>query len=126
MNINRAVGSFLVAALMPGMIAILTTPVESSNFLTAVVVFGVWYVVSLPLIFIIGFVTLFFSLKIRYGPFFLPPLAGCLSGIVFAKLMYVRGTPVHDMWLLVLDGLLTAIVAALIYFKPWLKLRHRY
>lgn len=85
MNISRAVSALLVAALMPGVVAILITSVGASSFLTAAVVFGILYIFSLPFILIIGFFTLFFLLKIKYGPLFMPPLIGCLSGMLIAN-----------------------------------------
>ena len=123
MNVKRAIISFLVGALAPGIIAVVVTPTGASSISAGIVVFGVWYLLSLPIVFGVGFMTLFLALKIRHGPIFLPPLVGCSAGLLIAKAMYTQGTAMQDMWLLVLDGFATAILAALIYFKPWLKSR---
>jgi hypothetical protein len=45
--------------------------------------------------------------------------------MAIAKVMYTRGTPWPDMWLLVLDGVLVAIVAVFIYVKPWAGLKSK-
>lgn len=125
MNMGRAFLSLLIAAIAPGLVAVSITSVQSLSFLQMIVIFGVWYFFSLPLILIFGLLTLYFSLKIKYGVIFLPPLVGCLAGAAIAKVMYTRGTPLHDMWLLVLDGLLVALMAVLIYFRPWAELRFK-
>lgn len=125
MDVKKAIISFMIAALAPGVVAIATTPVGASSMSTGIVIFGVWYLFSLPVIFAVGFATLFIALKLKYGPIFLPPLVGGLSGLLIAKMMYTKGAEMQDMWLLVLDGFLTAVVAALIYFRPWLKLRQQ-
>lgn len=119
MDVKKAVISFLIAALAPGVVAIVTTPAGASSISTGIVVFGIWYLFSLPVIFAVGFATLFIALKLKYGPVFLPPLVGGLSGLLIAKITYTQGTEIQDMWLLVLDGFLTAVVAALVYFRPW-------
>ncbi|MDV0438835.1 hypothetical protein O2N62_11080 [Xanthomonas sacchari] len=121
MDVRRATLSLLVAALMPGGVALAVTPSQSESFLHAVVIFGAWYFLSLPIVLILGLLTLHFSMKMKYGAVILPPLIGCLSGAAIAKMMYASGTPLHDMWLLVLDGLLVAVMAAFIYFRPWVK-----
>lgn len=125
MNIGRAFFSLLVAAIAPGLIAVALTPIQSLSLLQAAIILSAWYFFSLPLVLILGISTLYFSLKIKYGAILLPPLVGCLSGMAIAKIMYARGTPWHDMWMLVLDGLLVAIVAVFIYFKPWAGLRSK-
>ncbi|WOS42038.1 hypothetical protein [Xanthomonas rydalmerensis] len=122
MHVGRATLSLLIAALMPGGVALAVTPGQSESFLHAVVIFGIWYFLSLPVVLVLGLLTLHFAMKMKYGPVLLPPLIGCLSGGAIAKMMYASGTPLHDMWLLVLDGLLVAVVAAFIYFRPWARM----
>jgi hypothetical protein len=120
MNIRRAILAFLVAALVPGVIAIIVGNI-SSDWLSNLFLYAIFYLICLVIVFCIGFPTLFFALRVRLGPVFLPPLVGGLSGFLIAKGMYHAATNVRDQWLLVIVGVVTAVVAGLIYFYPWSK-----
>jgi hypothetical protein len=120
MNIKRAILAFSVAALAPGIIAIIMQN-TSSDWLANLLLFAVFYLIYLVIIFCIGFPTLFFALKLRFGSVLLPPLVGGLSGLLIAKSMYNPETSMHSQWLLVINGVVTAVIAALVYFQPWFK-----
>lgn len=120
MNIKRAILAFSVAALAPGAVAIVTQN-NSSDWLANILLFSIFYLIYLAIIFLIGFPTLFFALRVRFGPVLLPPLVGGLSGLLIAKILYNSETSVHSQWLLILNGVIAAVVAALIYFRPWSK-----
>jgi hypothetical protein len=120
MDIKRAILSFSVAALAPGVIAIITQN-TSSDWLANLLLFAIFYLIYLVIILCIGFPTLFLALRVRLGPVFFPPLVGGLSGLLIAKSMYNSETSMHSQWLLVINGVVTAVIAALIYFRPWSK-----
>jgi hypothetical protein len=81
--------------------------------------FAIFFGFSVPLVFCVGFPSLWMSLRLQYGPLFVPPIAGSMSGLLIAKLMYVQGTIGPELIQFTLMGLTTAVVAALMYFRPW-------
>lgn len=121
MNVKRAIVSFSIAALVPGVISIAMLKEGSPDVLSIIGLFLIFYLICLPLVFGVGFIALFFALKIKYGPIIVPPLAGCIVGVLFAAFMYAPGTEMQDKLYFVVDGFITAIVAAFIYFRPWFK-----
>ena len=116
MNVNRATISFLIAALVPGTLAIFADPADSPGLISDMFGFTLWYVFSVPVVFCLGFATLFVSLKIKYGPIFVPPLVGSASGMLIAKASYMQGMNTEGFWLFTISGLATAVLATLIYF----------
>lgn len=120
MNIRRAILAFSVAAFAPGIIAIIMGN-TSSDWLANLFLFAIFYLIYLTIIFCVGIPTLFFALRVRFGPVLLPPLVGGLSGLLIAKIMYNPGTSIHSQSSLIIDGVVTAVTAALIYFRPWSK-----
>jgi len=123
MNLLRAVPAFLIAGLVPLVYSVVVSPGSSWDLTTLLVLGGIAYLYSLFPIFVVGFVALFLSLKIKYGPFFIPVLVGGASGLLIGKLSYNAGTPLSFMTPLILKGALTALVASLIYFIPEIRQR---
>jgi hypothetical protein len=117
-NVKRAVVAFIPSAFVPGVIATLVGLWDLSSPAIGMRVFwfAVWYVFSAPLVIAVGFPTLFFALKLRYGRIFLPPLVGAASGALVAKLMYSQGMNMQGSMLFTISGLATALVATIIYF----------
>ena len=119
MNIARAITAFLIAGLVPVVVGLLSSPAPDGSSLTLYVVLsGVVYLYSLPVIFVMGFAAVFFSTRIKYGPFFVPLLIGFGGSVLIGKLSYNAGTKLSDMKMLLVEGTLTALVAASIYFFP--------
>ncbi|MGH8032421.1 MAG: hypothetical protein ACREO8_08680 [Luteimonas sp.] len=120
MNVKRAVIAFLISALVPGVIATLVALWDSPSLEVGMRAFWfvVWYAFSAPLVLVVGFPTLLLALKLRYGPIFLPPIVGGVAGVLVAKVMYSQGMNMQGLLLFTACGLATALVAALIYFKP--------
>ncbi|MUV13834.1 hypothetical protein [Noviluteimonas gilva] len=123
MNVVRAVPAFLIAGLVPLGYSVVASSDSSLDLATFLVLGGIAYLYSLFFVFVIGFVALFLSLKIKYGPFFIPVLVGGASGLLIGKLSYNAGTPSSFMMPLVIKGALTALVASLVYFLPEIRQR---
>ena len=114
-NVMKASISFLVAALVPGIVAFLMSSQPLPNFSSIVFGLSIFYFFSLPLVFLVGFLSLYISLKFKYGLILVPPLIGVVSGILVAKSIYSQGMNIEGLTQFTISGLATAIVAAVIY-----------
>jgi hypothetical protein len=116
-NVDKAVISFLIAALVPGTIAILILGASeiSSDPVFGIIGFCIWYLFSAPVVLCIGFITLFISLKIKYGLIIVPPLVGTASGMLIARTIYTQGMNMEGLMQFTISGLATALVASTIY-----------
>ncbi len=114
-NVMKASISFLVAALVPGIVAFLMSSQPLPNFSSIIFGLSIFYFFSLPLVFLVGFLSLYISLKFKYGLILVPPLIGVVSGILVAKSIYSQGMNIEGLTQFIFSGLATAIVAAVIY-----------
>jgi Na+-transporting methylmalonyl-CoA/oxaloacetate decarboxylase beta subunit len=121
MNIKRAFIAFFIAAFVPGLTAILLAPLTSApqTLIEDIFTLVIWYLFSVPIVFSVGFATLYLALKIKYGPVLLPPVVGCFGGILIANIFYSQSMNMQGLLLFTVCGTSTAVVAAIIYFRPW-------
>lgn len=122
MNINfgikRAVVAFSVAAFTPLVISAVIGNISSdwkSNLILCLIFYFVYFLIVMA----IGFPTLLVSKKTKTGSILIPPLVGAAFGFVVSRISYSHATTASDQFLPVMIGSLTAVVAALAYFRPW-------
>ena len=119
MNIKRAIISLLFASLVPGLVSIINSLWTSSPpaFVELVVWLGIWYIFSLPLVLGVGFLSILLVRKLGRGEILLPPLIGGVAGLLISMAMYKQGGGGEGVILFVASGLLTGVVAALLYYQ---------
>lgn len=120
MNIKRAAISLLMASFVPGFVSMLAALLSSrsDSFLDTLVGLLFWFVFSAPIVFVVGFATLYFSLKLRGGPIFIPPVVGGIVGVIVAETIYAQGMNSQGLLLFTSCGVATSMAAMLIYFWP--------
>ncbi|HEY0334075.1 MAG TPA: hypothetical protein VGC74_10245 [Stenotrophomonas sp.] len=124
MNIAKGAIAFMFAAFVPALIFLTTAIVGPSPAGVADLAFGfvVWYLVTIPIVFVIGFMTLPLASKTKLASILLPPVVGGASGLIIANVLYAQGANAQGLFLFFLCGVATAVVASLIYFSTTRKL----
>ena len=120
-DIRRALFSFSVSALAPGLISIFMSRGDESDPLAAIFLFVIFYLTCLLIVLPIGFMSLFIAVRVKWGAIIVPLLAGVFVGLFFMEVTYTKGTEISDKIHLLVYGVVTAATAALIYFQPWRK-----
>ena len=115
LNVKKASISFLVAALVPGIVAFLMSSQPLPNFTSIIFGISIFYFFSLPAVFLVGFLSLSIALKFKYGLILVPPAIGIVSGLLVAKSIYTQGMNMEGLTQFTISGLATAMVAAIIY-----------
>ena len=120
MKIKRAIASLLFASLVPGLVSILNSLWASPPpaFIELIVWLGIWYIFSLPIVLVMGFISIFLVRKLGRVEILLPSLIGGVAGLVISTAMYKQGGGGEGMVLFVISGILTGTVAALLYYQP--------
>lgn len=120
MKIGRAAIALLAASVVPGLVSVLVALINSRSVSLSetIVILPFWFLFSVPIVFLIGFPTLYLSLKIKGGPIFIPPIVGGITGLIVSKTIYAQGMNVGGLVLFTLCGIATSLVAMLIYFFP--------
>lgn len=120
MKFKRAVISALISAIAPAAVDLIIAPENFLNLLsTWLVVFSAYYIFSLPVIAVAGWISVISLEKFRFLKYIGPVLVGIFVGFVFSKILYPAGTNILDAWRLPFNGGCTALVGCLIYFRPW-------
>lgn len=119
-NMRRAVVALGISAFVPGALVPLVVHADGDMIRFPAWLFWVliMYAFSLPLVMTTGFACLFIAGSIRNGPILVPPVAGAVGGFLVALLLNQMAHP-RAVIVYTFAGLLTALVAALIYYRPW-------